>query len=108
MIFPILGDHQTHYLSLIGGHLTQALEIAEMLFHTAAKGRTGTIQMPSIARYRLHAEALLTISRKFRELSAVDADNAHLLAECAEGLTAIAEALVLEVEDVAARPALPH
>lgn len=65
--------------------------------------------MHSIGRYRMHAEALLTISRKFRELSAVDADNSHLLAECAEGLTAMAEALVLEAQEAADRPpALLH
>ena len=64
--------------------------------------------MHSIGRYRIHAEALLTISRKFRELSAVDADNSHLLAECAEGLTIIAEALVVEAQDAAARPAQLH
>lgn len=52
--------------------------------------------MQPFGRYRYHAEALLTISRKFEELSAIDADNSDLLAECAAGLTAMAEALVLE------------
>lgn len=64
--------------------------------------------MHAIGRYRIHAEALLTISRKFRELSTIDADNSHLLEECAEGLSAIAEALVLESQDAAARPAQLH
>jgi hypothetical protein len=64
--------------------------------------------MHAIGRYRIHAEALLTISRKFRELSTIDADNSHLLEECAAGLSAIAEALVLESQDAAARPAQLH
>ena len=57
--------------------------------------------MQNLGRYRMHAETLLVISRKFRELSAVDADNSDLLEECAEGLSAIAEALVLESADAA-------
>lgn len=64
--------------------------------------------MHNIGRYRMHAEALLTISRKFRELSAIDADNSYLLEECAEGLSAIAEALVVEVRDSESRPKLLH
>jgi hypothetical protein len=58
--------------------------------------------MHSFGRYRFHAEALLTISRKFEELSAIDTDNSDLLAECAAGLTAMAEALVLDSQDGAA------
>lgn len=64
--------------------------------------------MHNIGRYRMHAEALLTISRKFRELSAIDVANSYLLEECAEGLSAIAEALVVEARDAEARPELLH
>lgn len=64
--------------------------------------------MQSFGRYRFHAEALLTISRKFEELSAIDTDNSDLLAECAASLTAIAEALVLDSQDGSMRPAVVH
>jgi len=65
--------------------------------------------MYAFGRYRIHAEALLTISRKFRELSAIDADNSDLLAECAAHLSAIAETLVQESQDAAAaEPILMH
>lgn len=64
--------------------------------------------MHNFGRYRIHAEALLVISRKFRELSAVDCDNSDLLEECAEGLSAIAEALVLESQDAASAGAVLH
>jgi hypothetical protein len=50
--------------------------------------------MRDFSRYRIHADALMQISRKFRELSEIDAANCDLLAECAENLTAVAEALV--------------
>lgn len=58
--------------------------------------------MQVFGRYRLHAQALLTISRKFEELSTVDRDNADLLAQCAASLSEMAEALVVDAEDAAA------
>lgn len=64
--------------------------------------------MPSFGRYRFHAEALLTISRKFDELSAIDSDNADLLAACAANLEAIAETLERESRDGAITPTLLH
>lgn len=79
-----------------------------MLSSPGNDAETGIKKMYNIGRYRIHAEALLTISRKFRELSTVDADNSHLLEECAEGLSAMAEALVVEAQGAAARPAVLH
>ena len=55
-------------------------------------------------RYRIQAQALLSMSRKFQELSEQDACNAELLEECAAHLSAIAEALVLESNDAMTRP----
>jgi hypothetical protein len=55
-------------------------------------------------RYRIQAQALLSMSRKFQELSEQDAGNAELLEECAAHLSAIAEALVLESNDAMTRP----
>jgi hypothetical protein len=64
--------------------------------------------MRDFSRYRLHADALMQISRKFRELSEVDYVNADLLEECAANLTAVAEALVTDSCDIDAYPAVLH
>lgn len=56
--------------------------------------------MRDFSRYRVHADALMQISRKFRELSEIDAANCDLLEECAANLTAVAEALVTESCDI--------
>ena len=60
--------------------------------------------MHVLGRYRAQAEALLSMSRKFQELSVQDLSNADLLEECAAHLSAIAEVLVLESQDAAAAP----
>jgi hypothetical protein len=64
--------------------------------------------MRDFSRYRLHADALIQISRKFIELSEIDSANADLLEECAANLTAVAEALVTDSWDPDPCPALLH
>jgi hypothetical protein len=58
--------------------------------------------MHAASRYKVQADALLSMSRKFQELSVQDACNAELLEECAAHLSAIAEVLVLESQDAQA------
>ncbi|GIK96182.1 MAG: hypothetical protein BroJett029_03910 [Alphaproteobacteria bacterium] len=57
--------------------------------------------MRDFSRYRVHAEALMQISRKFRELSEIDVENYDLLAQCAANLTELAELLISDSRDTA-------
>jgi len=57
--------------------------------------------MHDFSCYRVHAEALMQISRKFRELSEIDVENCDLLEQCAANLAELAELLIAGSRDTA-------